>query len=289
MLRNVQLLVYERCSAIVLLFFLSIACQAMAGGELSDHSVPLTLVLEPSTNEHNRFGVETGLNTLVPGRGMERSHGIVGWSGSFDIDLYVGDAMVDGLPTILGIQLNETAPTIEQSPAAISYCNLPVGVQFATSDIFSEMIQKSESMIDVEPGATPGQYYIAPNSFAFMQMMGEAGVNIENRPSEMQDISDRPIEIRMTDGMTSPQTSLLIELLHGFDVPMYRATLSMPMAGHAIQYTDTGLPVDWRYTSGELAASGTFSVSDPAIPEPSSMVLTMLSLVAIGWRVRRAG
>lgn len=241
----------------------------------------LTMSLVPATGSSNQFGVATELNTLVPGRASERAGGSVGWAGDFPLDLYLGGFTDDGLPNVLGIKIRGAEAGIAQSPISLPYGNLPVNVRFDTNTINSVLEQTSHSLVVAEPGTLPGEYHFAANQFQLMQQSGVAGVMVEGRPSKMQELATLPT----TMGAIHSMSSLMIERMHGYGIPTYMATFQMPLGGQIVQYAGTGLPVEWRYTSGNLVATAMFT----AIPEPSSITLLALLAAAAGVWLRRAG
>ncbi len=289
MLTNTNRMRYGPWLAAITMAMLSPLGSAVAGdefvnGEIStDEPIKLTLTLEPPSPGINQFNISADLNTLVPGGEMQNAGGVVEWSGSFEIDLYLSDG--DGIPSVMGLALSDSGNGIEQSPIVLSYGNLPVGVQFTTTSILNQMQQLAPLMVNVQPGSGPQQFVIAPDEFGVMQKSGEAAVSIEERPTEMQEINDEPPSMMDID---SPSLLLLQPLL-GFEQPMYKVSLKVPMAGTVVDYMGTGLPVEWEYTSGDLVATSELFAIGAPIPEPTTLTLAALLAGAGAWWVRRAG
>ena len=291
MLTNTILLRQMRWLAVIATW-LVLSCdqlQADDGNiEPTGEPIALTLTLDPPSADENRFDVETFLNTLVPGATMKTAGGAVSWTGTVGMQLYV-DGMNDGLPNITGVKVNGSSAMIEQSAIGLVYGDLPVDVDFNTSPILSKLEQFGSNIIPVMPGPIPGEYEIGTDELFMMQMDGLATVAIEARPSETQDIGADPMLMSMDGNGGAMNPTLLIQALGGSDDSNFLATLRVPMAGQVIEYTGTGLPVEWQYTSGDMVAAGMFTVPLTNIPEPSSAALACLLIALGGWRLRRAG
>lgn len=275
-----------------LLLILLMASPAGAGdiSEPGDvqQGVPLeiTLTLEPPAAEVNRFLVATGLNPLIPGRGTEVAQGEVDWTGKFTMNLYLKQDAGGGMPVVEGIEVNEAGGTIDQSSVEMSYANLPAGVRFHANDITSAVGQRSASLVTPTGMNTAGVYQFAAGDLFVSQMSGLAMVSLDTRPSERQNLESNPPPVLGLDAISS----LAIEPVSGYESPTYRATFRLPLSSQTVAYSGTGLPVDFHYTSGEMVASGMFSLSSNAVPEPSSVVIVAIGIAAVALqRAKRVG
>jgi len=268
---------------------------AAHGGDLpppGQRTVSVVLDLAPPADGANQFQVDTALNTLVPGRDVERASGAVDWSGQLELLLHLG-VSGGGLPVVHGVELPETNLAIVQSPIALVYQNLPVDVQFVTSELTTRVAATSGAVLPVAGGGQPGQYEFTPSALEVTQTAGTASVVVPQRPTETQQLSIQPA--RATAGDPDPTQSeagsVVLDVLGQQDESTtYQVALEVPLAGSRLHFPGTGLPVDWQYATGRMVATGTFVLEGTVIPEPAGVAIALgLLATAAAARLRTAG
>jgi hypothetical protein len=170
-------------------------------------------------------------------------------------------------PQVVGLSLQGTPNDLNQSNL-VSNFGVPTGsVDFATSSVVGCM--------ESHPGATMTEVKngeFARDDFRLVLMGGAATVTVPSpKPARGQKIDDVNIV-----GLFPTTDELIgrvnIAHLSGLD---YQVTLGIPMAGLAMTIAKAGLPVAVTYNSGELRATGVFTV-----PEPAATALSAVALLA---------
>lgn len=175
-------------------------------------------------------------------------------------------------PQVVGLSL-QGAPTDLNQSNLLSKFGVPTGsVDLATDSVVGYIESHPDApMTGVENGE------FSREDFRLVLMGGTALVTVPSpKPGKGQKIDEINI---VGEFPTTAELIGRVNLTH-LAGSQYQVTLGIPMAGLSMTIAKAGLPVDVTFHSGELRATGLFS-----IPEPATPTLTAIALVA--WRAAR--
>lgn len=226
-----------------------------------------TITFNTSSSEGSLVSVQGKLNTLAQGLNVVPFgstttivHGELTANVTFDVSQNLNDVEIVGFDIV--------GSSFVQQNLLLSYqvANTTRTVQFLTNNIGFSINSASTNQQLLQSGGIN----IPANSFQITQSCGTAQIDITNRPSKQQNLTQQSVlsnyfEVEPNVSQFAAAVTPINQALDGFVVD-----INIPLTNQQLIYAGVGLPVTLDY-AGELNLLS--PIINFGIPEPSSAIL----------------
>jgi hypothetical protein len=254
---------------------------ALSSTKTNAIEITKTITFKTNSSEGSLVSIQGKLNTLAQGLNtvpFGSTTTIVQGELTARVTFDVGQGQND--VEIVGFNILESSFVQQNLSLLYQVDNTTRTVQFLTNNIGFSVNAASTNQQLLQAGGVN----LPANAFQIQQSSGSAQIDITNRPSKQQNLTQQSVlssyfEVEPNVNQFAAGVTPVNQALNGYVVD-----INIPLTNQQLIYSGVGLPVTLNYAGGLNLLSPIVDLSI-SVPEPSTGILLIIS--SCSWILRR--